>query len=386
MIRAFYLTCLLAFCLPLSRLSAQLNNNLLENPVALNDSMHESFGLALYDNFFFKNNEYFDSIAQGYTLFGNQITTQLYYIPNPHVRIQGGMYLRKDFGNESITKVTPLFTVKFQNNGYSFIMGNLEGNVAHQLAEPVYNYERVILNHLENGLQIKIDKKKFWADTWLNWEVQEYLHSNYQEQLCVGHSSKTTLYQSASGWQVKWPAQFIVTHKGGQIDVDTTSLQTLSNAATGLCVQYENQHAAGFIKRIQSENYWIGYKDLSPSKRLAYQQGHGLFFNLNVLSHYDIGASVGYWSASHFISPRGGDLFRSVASVYGGATYTDDYRSLLFVRLFYQHRIYNALNVDVRLEPYYDIPHQYLAYSYSVYLTYKKDFTFFNLNSGKRNR
>ncbi len=364
--------------------TAQINNTLLENLIVLNDSMQESVGISVYSNTFFKNNEYFDKIAEGYTLFGTQLRTELFYTLNKHVKLQAGVYARKDFGNDNFTKVAPVLSVKIQKNGYSVIMGTLEGNVAHQLAEPIYNYERLILNHLENGLQIKADRKKIWADTWINWEVQQYLNSTFQEQLSVGHSSKTTLYENKKGWQIKLPVQFLVTHQGGQIDVDTNSLKTLANAATGIIIQYTNTNASAFIKSVTSENYVTYFNDLSPSKTLNFKEGSAMYANVNVTSKYDIGVSAGYWSGMNYLAPRGGDLFKSEASIYGQKGYTEPNRNLLFLRLLYQRRIFDALNVDVRFEPYFDLNNDYFAYSYSVYFTYKKDLTFFNLTNGKR--
>jgi hypothetical protein len=39
--------------------------------------------------------------------------------------------------------------------------------------------------------------------------------------------------------------------------------------------------------------------------------------------------------------------------------------------------------VDIRFEPYYDLGNQLFEYSYSIYLTYKKDFSLINLMKRK---
>ena len=41
------------------------------------------------------------------------------------------------------------------------IFGNLDGSIQHQLIEPIYNFERVITNRLENGAQFLINKISF---------------------------------------------------------------------------------------------------------------------------------------------------------------------------------------------------------------------------------
>lgn len=381
--RKTYLLYLLSFILFIGNLHAQLNNSLLEHPIELNDSSKESVCLSIYSNSFFKNNEYFDDIAKGYTLFGTQLQTELSYIVNPNLRIQAGLYARKDFGNNNFTTIAPVFSVKFKKNGYSVIMGTLEGNISHQMAEPIYNYERVILNHLENGLQFKIDKKKIWADTWINWEVQQYLNSSFQEQLSGGHSSKIKLFEQ-NNFTITLPLQLLISHKGGQLDLDTSSLKTIANTATGLILQYHSKHQSAFIQSIKSENYITSFNDLSPSKTLNFKKGNGLFLNVNAISKYDIGLSLGYWTGRNYLSSRGGDLFKSEASIYGTAGFIEPNRDLVFARLFYQRKILNALHVDIRFEPFYDLNNKVLQYSYSVYFTYKTDLSLVNLTNGKR--
>ena len=366
---------------------AQINNHLLESNIELNDSIQESLCLDVYSNTFFKNNEYFNDIVTGYTLFGTQLKTQLAYNINPHVRIQAGLYARKDFGNETITHIAPLLSIKLQKNGYSLLMGNLEGNVSHRLIEPLYDYERFMLKHVENGLQIKMDRKKIWADTWMNWEVQQYVNSTFQEQFSAGHSSMTKLYTNEQkGYSFTLPIQLLVSHKGGQLDIDTTPLKTIANVATGLVFQYKNKQQNQLLKTIDVNFYLTHFNDLSPTKTLRYTKGNGLLANVQAMSKYDIGAALCYWSGSQYIASRGATLFQSEASIYGKQGYAEATRQLLFLRLLYQRRIFDALNVDVRFEPFIDLNKQTFEYSYSVYLTYKKDFTLINLSNGKKRK
>lgn len=361
---------------------AQMNNQGLENRLCPNDSSGELLGFSLYSNSFFKNNEYFDSIAQGYTLFGTQFAGQLTYVPHPTLALYGGIYLRKDFGHGSFNRIAPLFTVKWQKNGHAILFGNLEGNVAHRLCEPLYNYERLILDHLENGLQYKVAKSNFWSDTWINWEVQQYLGSSYQEELSGGHSSRVQLLHRR-GLTVTLPLQGLIYHKGGQLDTDTTALKTLLNAATGLVLKWQANDAGRFIQSVQSENYMALFRELSPTKVLPYQSGQGIFVNLSMMSRYHIGLSAGYWAGDGYLASHGGDLFQSRASIYGSKGYTEDHRRLGFMRAYYQHKLTGDLYADIRFEPFYDFNNALLEYSYSAYLTYRKNLTLINLTKRK---
>ncbi|MBK7762544.1 MAG: hypothetical protein IPI46_04130 [Bacteroidetes bacterium] len=375
------LTLLNAFCF---ESQSQIDNALLENSSKPIDSMSNVLSLSVYENTFFKNNEYFEEITTGYTLFGTQLQTALNYMPNKNTKITAGLYLRKDFGQDNMNKIAPVFSIQLQKNGYRVIMGNIEGNVSHRLIEPIYNYERLMLNHLENGLQFKTEKQKFWSDTWINWEVMEYLGSNFQEQFSAGHSSELLLLKNKKGLQIKLPLQGLVTHQGGQIDIDTTALKTLVNVASGLVIEKKSQNEHAFITHFFMQNYVMLYQDLSPSKRQVFENGKAYYVNIGCKTKYDISLSAAYWSGNNYMAARGGELFQCAATSYGKPGYTEASRDLVLLRLLYQHRVFDALDVDVRFEPYYHLNKQLLSYSYSVYFTYKHDFSLLKLTNSKK--
>lgn len=358
---------------------AQIDNTLLEQSISIKDSTSDQVSLAVESRSFFKNNEYFGKLTTGYTLMGTQLATQLAYQPSPFVRLQGGVYLLSDFGNNSLRKVSPIFTLKMQKNGYSLLFGTLEGNLSHRLIEPLYNYERYTTNQVENGVQIKVDKANWWSDTWMNWEVMQYLQSSYQEQFSAGHSTQLKLV-STPKFKFTIPIQFLFTHKGGQIDTVNSPLETIVNAAVGFSAVYQS---SSFIKQIGTHNYYTIYKDLSPTKMRNYQGGNGVFINAEALARNGMGVSIGYWSGFQYYAGRGGFLYQSLASDYGLRGYQEQRRNLAFFRALYQKNIYHGLSVDFRFEPYYDISNSLFEYSYSLYLTYKNDFKIINLKNRK---
>ncbi len=378
----FFLTLpvlVLTFFIPIYT-KAQLDNRFLESPISLSDSIEENLLLNIQTNSFFKNNEYFNDISTGYTLMGSQLFAQMAYLPNQHFRIQTGIFLYKDFGNDTMLKIRPLLTMKFQKNGYSFLFGNLEGSYSHRMLEPLYDYERFINQPLESGIQFKIEKDKVWSDTWLNWEKMEYLGSNYQERFSLGHHSNFTIYKNKNAqWNI--PFQFIFSHRGGQIDNDTTALQTIGNTSIGFMYSFQLEHP--FLNEIKTENYYNYFFDLSPTKQLPYSTGHGFYLNASVRLIKHARLALSYWNGEHFISSRGGALFQSISSVYGKQGYIEPNRQLLFLKIQYAKRVLNAFNVDVRFEPFYDFNASTIEYSYSLYLTYKNDFRIFNFYKNK---
>ncbi len=349
---------------------AQINNDLLKQEIELNDSIENKVLLTVSNENFLKNNEYFHDITTGYTLFGSMLSTQVAYLPSPNLRLQAGIFFRKDFGNSSLYSIEPLLTLKYQKNGFSVLIGNLEGNLSHRLIEPIFNYERFITNYNENGIQVKIDKKKVWSDTWINWEVMEYNKSNYQEEFAAGNSTLLHLIDDGKN-RFSIPFQGVITHMGGQVDIDTNAVRSKMNLALGFDYTIKLN---GFFKEFNTKNYYTIYKELAPSKLVAISKGRGMYFNAELKSKYHINASVSYWNGLNYLAPRGGDLFQSISSYYSQVNVLERNRSLLFVRLLYQKTIFDNFNVDIRFEPYFDLINQFFEHSYSIYLTYKKDF------------
>lgn len=349
---------------------AQINNDLLKQDIVIKDSLEDHVLFSVANQNFLKNNEYYHDITTGYTLFGSMLSTQVAYLPSPNLRLQAGVFFRKDFGNASLYSVEPLLTLKYQKNGYAVLIGNLEGNVSHRLIEPVFNYERFITNYNENGIQVKINKKKIWSDTWINWEVMEYNKSNYQEEFAAGNSTLLHLVDDGKN-RFTIPLQGIITHIGGQVDIDTNAVRSKANLAIGF--EYSRK-LNGFWKEISTKNYYTIYKELAPSKLVAISEGRGLYLNTEIKTKYNLNASVSYWNGLNFLAPRGGDLFQSISSYYSQVNVLERNRKLLFVRLLYQKTVFENFIVDVRFEPYIDLINKFFEHSYSIYLTYKKDF------------
>lgn len=356
-----------------SQLIAQVDNKALFNEIKLNEEDTSKIVLSISNLNFLKNNEYFNKIATGYTFFGSSLNPKIAYIPNKYMRIEGGIFLRKDFGNPNFTIIAPTLSLKLQKNGYSFIFGNLEGALTHQLIEPLFNYERAISNPLENGLQFKINKKKVWLDSWIDWELQEYQNSNFQEHIGAGLSSKITVFEPNDVFKIQLPVQAFIFHHGGQIDIDTSALLSLGNVASGLnfCIDLSKHN--GIISSILSNNYFVGYKDMSTSKKQPYKLGSGKYFNLTVQTKYNIGIMASYWQGEKYIARHGGLLYPSISSIYG-SNFTEQNRKLIILRFLYLKEILPSLYLDVRFEPYKDLNNNISEFSYSVFISYKKDF------------
>jgi hypothetical protein len=384
-------------------LFSQIDNKALYNPIKMDEKDSSKIMLSIKNQNILIDNEYFGKIATGYTLFGSQLNPEIAYMPNKYLKIQGGIFLQKDYGNPDYSIVAPTLSLKLQKNGYSFIFGNLEGCLSHQLIQPIFNYERIYTYPLENGLQFKVDKKKFWFDMWIDWEQQEYQSSNYKEHIGAGMSSKITLYNHNDVFKIILPVQGYVYHNGGQLDVDSLHLITLLNYAAGLTFDFDLSKYSGFITGIRSDNYFAGFHNGSAAQNefpyyttfrdpyyynninhfpTPINSGYGTYLNLTITSKYHVSLMASYWGGNNFVAGHGGVLYQSVSSE-AGVNYMQTSRNLIFLRALYLYEILPDLYLDIRFEPEYDLKfpsvtntfNPRLEFAYSAFVTYRKVFS-----------
>ncbi|MEO6883315.1 MAG: hypothetical protein ABI199_04735, partial [Bacteroidia bacterium] len=327
---------------------SQINSEALQTSYNFSAKDTNKLILAFNDFNFLQNTEYFGPIVSGETLFGTELNSRLAYVVNPYLRIDLGMFARKDFGNPNFTTIAPVFNLKLQKNGYSLQYGNYEGCMDHQYIEPLFSYENRITNPLENGIQAKINKKRVWVDLWINWASQEYPGSTYQEHIISGLSSKFTIFEPSDVFKIQIPVQYLINHHGGQIDSDPVrKYETLLNGAVGMNFVLDLSKYHGFITKIESDNYSVGYRNGSRYMYLYLEdfiEGNGAYYNVQIESKYHISLWASYWHGHTFICPTGAPLFESISQVYG--SYQETNRRLVFLNLNYMYQILPDLYAD----------------------------------------
>ena len=331
---------------------------------------------------FFKDNEYFNKIVDGYTLYGTQLNPQLVYYPTKDLRIEAGVFLWKDFGNPQLRQVRPTFRATWTTGKQQIILGNIRPNLHHNYIEPMFNFERVMLNPLEEGIQVRYNGTRLQVDQWVDWQRQQYRYSNYQEEVAGGISSSYRISRDGSRWHVAIPFQFTAIHNGGQIDTLDKPLKTVFNEAFGLEARYRlagpNVHAFRF------SGYVLGFQDYSFTRgQFPFQYGRALYLNTTLETRY-ADVMVSYWQGSRFISPLGGDLYQSASRTVSNPDFLDRQRSLVFVRLMRDIRISDAASLTARVEPVFDLNAKLLDYSFGMYLNFRQEWLLGNV--GKRAR
>ncbi|KAA3437182.1 hypothetical protein FOA19_18155 [Rufibacter hautae] len=361
---------------------AQLNNKVFETKQPVKPEQAGELQLGINAFGYQKNNEYFNDIAEGYTLFGYHLNPRLIYFASPHVRIDAGVQVQKDFGSRRYSLMQPTFTIRYEKDDMALLFGTLQGHLNHGYIEPLYDFERVITNRLENGLQYLLDKPNLKLDVWIDW--QRYLRrlDPFQEEVAGGISSEFTLYRTPvalgspendpkTETYIGLPLQFTAQHRGGQIDVTDLPLVTLTNVAAGLVIR--KNYDKKFLKALHFQPYVVGWKDFSNEKNLAFKQGGGLYLNAGIDTKYQ-NVMLSYWRGNGYYSELGGKLYPSVSSNFKTPDYTDENRQILIVRFMHDVELMEGLSLTLRLEPFLDLNNPQLEFSNSLYLNFNSDF------------
>ncbi|WP_345222113.1 hypothetical protein [Hymenobacter koreensis] len=321
---------------------------------------------------FTKDNEYFNKIFEGRTYYGTQFAPRLVYYPSPELRLEAGVFLYKDYGTPRLRQVRPMFTAIYQRGPHRILFGNIDAHLNHGYIEPLFDFERVMLNRLEEGMQYQLTTRRFDVDAWVDWQRQQYRFSNFQEEVAGGLvANATVVHDTTAGLRVRVPFQFLAIHRGGQIDTISTPLTTLFNVASGLRVRKEL--ASSFFHAVHFDGYGVYYQDYSFTKVLPYKSGTGLYLNAGVDTRLTK-LQVAYWHGKGFIAPQGGPLYQSISYTVNSPDYTERNRQLLILRFFSDYKLTDGLTLSTRFEPFYDFRSRQIEFSFGTYINFNREF------------
>ncbi len=357
------------------KLYAQLDNYLLYDSINWQRGEENVLKFELNASPYFRNTEYFNTIELGRTLLGYQLHPQLSLALNGRVKLQGGLFVRRDFGSpEPYTDIQPTFSLKARQGDFSLIFGNLEGALSHRLPEPVYDINRYIEHRQEQGIQLKYANEQSLADLFIDWTRYINRQSNDQERFTVGLNLKQQLLDPYKSQRLI-PSAFVVgSHKGGQIGTNSDPVVMEWNLGAGLRYEQGRKTQYGFV-----EFHYMLYRNPDQPVGLIPNKGSGLLGNLGVrLNHFTLSASI--WNGNDFKSATGTPLYSS-QSIDNAQDYEAS-RKLVFFRVMYEKALMKSpVLASFRFEPVMDLNQDIFDYSYSLYLVYRGAFT---LNKNKR--
>lgn len=326
--------------------------------------------LQIFNNNFIKNNEYFGSIAEGYTLLGFNIAPKFVYTPSSRVQLSAGGNFLSYNGRENEVEARLLLTFQYKMlPNLDFILGNIYGTVNHKLISPLFEFEHYLNKNVENGIQFIWDSERLFTDLWLDWEQQIIEGDPFQEKFNVGLSTDLIIIDQ-DNYQISLPFQNIVRHEGGQINSNSEEpLTTIFNNATGL--RFTKPIHLPWIYLFSVSSFMVNYQDLSPQKRQMFIDGMASYTKLD-FSNKKLNLTLGYWYGEQYIAPLGNPLFESYSRTKFFVE--EPIRQLAIGRLSYEQEVIENINLGVRFEGFYDIPAGNTEYTWAIIVVFNEKF------------
>lgn len=317
------------------------------------------FGLELSQLSFIKNNEYFNDISDGLTLLGAQVHPEFIYKPSERTQFRSGLFLFKHFGEESIDKAIPTFSFKYVNEKHRFTIGNLFARDNHRMIEPMMASEKLLSSDvLESGIAYQYTSMKVRSELWLDWENYIRKQDNEREVFTLGSVSRVTISDHLS-----LPIQFLLQHKGGQINKrynsDTKNSAGTSNAwNASLGIEYK---LLNFLNNeFLLSYYFLHHQTASNLLEYPFEKGDAHYLTLNYKLK-DVNFLLGYYQADQFVSLKGNEMFQTYSqktniNYWNGVldqTYlalTEPDRELMFTKLFYEKILAPKVKLGIQWE------------------------------------
>ncbi len=315
---------------------------------------------------FIKNNEYFNLIADGYTLFGNKLDLNLSIKPHKNYEIKVGVMALKYYGLDTFSEFIPTFSLQIDQGNNHYYFGKLPTDDNHYLSEQIYSFERHLdKRSIENGVAHRYQNKHWQTDTWLEWEHFIKKGDTERERLNFGQTTTYTTLLNKT-WQIQVPLQLYLHHRGGQINQRNNLTAHLNNAMVvanisgglKLAKQLPNKRQIGveyqyFAHSINSDNVEeLHFKNGSAHLIQAFYKTSKWQYNLS------------YWKSDQFIAPKGDDMYQSISkrvekytdeqgnpeNVFGN--YSEPHRELLHGFISYKNQIFPDLYLGAKLDAY----------------------------------
>ncbi len=330
------------------------------------DTCYHKLDLKFEGASFFQNNEYFNSFTLGKTGIGVFILPELSFYFKKNLRIDAGIFLLKYSGKNKFTNIIPIFTIQYRPAPYlDIVLGSIYGTLNHQLAEPLFRYDRYYTNPVEYGMQFILHKPRIWSDIWLNWEHYVSTGDAGPEKLTGGTNTRINLI-SNKNLNIQIPFQTLVFHSGGQFENKSYSISTIINSLSGIKISLFPDN----IFNVRISQLFLGYygKSLPPEGVKGYipfNKGWAGYTKLR-FNYKSYSFMTGYWHANNFFAPKGEFLFQSL-SEYKPNFYVKE-RNLWTTKLWFHKQIGKNLKIEARFSTYYDLISHKMDISYGFYL------------------
>jgi len=294
------------------------------------DSSHIQFH---FDNLsYFRNAEYLSPVDKGSTYIGFNLLPYVQYSFNDKAQIYGGLLVRYDFGNPAIKTIEPYFKFTYDNVlKHNIVFGSLDGTLQHNMIEPLYDYEKVITDRFEQGVQLIKPGKRLTYDIWIDWHDMIYYNDPKNETFVAGYNVYLNPINNEKH-KLSLNSQGLTVHSAGEIDQYSDPNSVEYNFASG--IEYSvffNKNTSLFLS-----GHVAYYEDRSDVKVNGFLDGTGHLGVLR-LQHKDYQFVLNYFDGYQFQAPWGEQLYHSLGNKNWPVAH--DYRKMIGARVGYEVEI-----------------------------------------------
>lgn len=318
---------------------------------------------------FLKNNEYFNSVNPGETLFGfrTSLAGVFNLQPGGKARLTTGLLIQENYGDAK-TVIKPVFSLSLTSyKEWNYVLGALQSGTRHGLIEPLCNYEQVLTQPLEYGIQVRKNKPRLFYDGWLEWRQRFNADRRTREMLVAGQHIQPR-FPMGKNVTLSLPLQALLVHHGGQSVNYPVPISTRITAAAGA-------RLAGNDTGWVLEGYALQSMDNSPNPQQPWKNGFAYMANIQKRFGRYHRLAATWWFSREFISTLGNPVFSNVNLDYPYAS--KHTRRIAMLRYVYSRPIVgNTLWIDARIEPHYDFERAGVEFSHGLYLRYIRSGSF----------
>lgn len=345
-------------------LKDSIAQNILTPRDLLCDSCSKNLNFRFESSSFFKNNEYESHFATSFTGIGLMLKPSMEYYFGSNTKLNLGAFGLKYSGLNGFSELIPIYQIHHKLiNGFELVLGSLNGNLNHDLAEPLYRFDRYYLNNVEYGIQLLHKSKYMDSDLWLNWEQFIFERDPYQEEFTIGNHSKIMLL-NRNKIEINADFQLLIYHRGGEIDSYVGPSFYIFNSGYGCDFSFKKR-SINYTFRPRYLIYGSQGLPDSGENYKPYKNGRG-FLCSGDLDHKYFYIESGYWNGNQFISSSGEYLYMSMSE--SDPSFYQAERQLIYNKFRLKRHIGNNLKLELRANLYVDIKNKVLPdYSYGVY-------------------
>jgi hypothetical protein len=275
--------------------------------------------LVIETAWYFKNMELLglDSV-NGETLYGVLVPMRFLYRQSPRLRVEMGAVLGQDFGDsDRLSTTDPLFRLSFEATDDVFIIA---GTIlpTHWIHDAILDDTWKLRGPVEQGFQLRADRRHFKTDTWVNWRVKESQWDPEEFEIASANQFRVVDETLWLDLQAMW------SHVGGQLTVSDRLENNLSfnvGASWGLDSLSQMGALSGFRLGAHLLHTRIDGRDFDTETGHGWEVAGALDFDLPFDIFGRIDAS--YFSGDEVRTFRGDTLY-----------WLDDYTQLGGVLVF----------------------------------------------------